>query len=256
MNRNKKVIVGATIFILCFIVGFFASHFLYGDKGKTLVAEIPEKGEAISQPISASGSESSPQPSEPIIEANETSSQSTDSLPEPEIIVEKIKRTGSTYSLKVKCENVPENMIVSFSILDLDLVSESGDFKRIPGISSGEYTVTAFNIADQTTIARKKVSGFAIVEEQQQQVGKMSASEFQSLLLNQSDNSLLGGRNPKVALYVSLKCVGLREDDFPANDIQHVRDKIANGIWKSASVTSVGYNERGQINSATISPVY
>ena len=253
MNKNKKIIIGSVVFILCFAVGFFVSHILTEGKDNVPAAKVSGDVETISKqrPFHEGGS-STPLPRT----FRENPSRATDLQPEPEIIVVNLRQTGSTYSLKVKCENVPTDMTINYKILGIDIVSENGEFKRIPGISSGKYTITAFNVADQQTIARKEVNGFAITEEPQQQVSKMTASEFQSLLLNQNDNTLLGGRNPKVSRYVALKCTGLREDDFPANDILHVREKIANGIWKSASVTSIGYNEQGLINSATISPIY
>ena len=78
----------------------------------------------------------------------------------------------------------------------------------------------------------------------------------QSLLLNQNDNSLLGGKNPKVARTVIIRAQGLEEGERAPGDILAVREKIANGIWTSARVVSVGYDNSGRINSVTIQPVY
>ena len=85
---------------------------------------------------------------------------------------------------------------------------------------------------------------------------EMTAAQFQALLLNQNDNSLLGGKNPKIAKSVALSFTDLKEGEKRPNDILAVREKIAFGIWSSARVVRVGYDESGRINSATIQPVY
>jgi len=87
-------------------------------------------------------------------------------------------------------------------------------------------------------------------------VNKMSAVEFQRLLLDQNDSSLLGGMNHGVAKRVSIIVRSLNEGDRKPEDILAVRDKIANGIWVSAIVNSVNYDSQGKINSIVISPIY
>lgn len=87
-------------------------------------------------------------------------------------------------------------------------------------------------------------------------VKKMSAVEFQRLLLDQNDSSLLGGMNHGVARRVSIIVRSLNEGDRKPEDILAVRDKIANGIWVSAIVNSVNYDSQGKINSIVISPIY
>lgn len=89
------------------------------------------------------------------------------------------------------------------------------------------------------------------------EVSRMSKDEFQSLLLNQKDNSLLGGKNPKVALSVIIRTQGMNEGERAPGDILAVREKIANGIWTSLRVVAVGYDDNsGKINSVTIQPIY
>lgn len=92
-------------------------------------------------------------------------------------------------------------------------------------------------------------------------VQKMTTGEFQSLLLNLHDNSLIAGRNlkarhPKVAESVSLSFEGMREGERRPTDIQEVRDKIANEQWESARVVSLGYDANGHVNAASIKPIY
>lgn len=87
-------------------------------------------------------------------------------------------------------------------------------------------------------------------------VNRMSASDFQRLLLDQNDSSVLGGKNPKVARTVSITVKSLRDGDKKPGDILAVREKIANGIWTSASVSSVNYDSQGRVNSVVIIPNY
>lgn len=246
MNK-KRILVGVGVFVLSLGIGFLAAH---------LLSESPSKAVAIDTSIPTPTPEPDPTPTPtPVPDPTPTPEPNPiPAPPEPILKVESLKLTGKTYTLVVRCENAPTGVTVNYKILDISMESETGVFTKIPGSNSGKYTVVALNKDTKVDIARKEVSGFNIIDDIP--VNKMSVSEFQTLLLNQGDNSLLGGKNPKVARFVSLKCVGLNDDDFPANDIQHVRDKIANGIWKSASVTSVGYNEQGQITSAIIRPIY
>ena len=254
MEKNKRILIGAGVFILSLGIGFVVPSLFTGNKEDTPMASPIQ--EPVSKAITATSSNTVDEGDIVLSPARVDSVQEreTSTVEKPQLKLVSLKRNGSTYTLIVNCENAPEDIVVHYKILGLDFVSETGVFRKVPGISSGKFTVTAFNSEDMSTIARKEISGFNLIDEHP--VEKMSASEFQSLLLNQKDNSLLGGKNPKVAKYVALHCVGLNEGDFPANDIQHVREKIANGIWSTCIVNHVGYNERGQINSATIRPVY
>ncbi len=254
MEKNKRILIGAGVFILSLGIGLVIPSLFTGNKEeKPITGHLPEP---VPKTITTTSSHIVDEGDVINSPAHVDSVHERDAsiLQEPQLKLVSLKRNGSTYTLIVKCENVPEDIVVLYKILGLDVVSETGEFRRVPGISSGKFTVTAFNSEDMSTIARKEISGFNLVDEHPME--KMSASDFQTLLLNQNDNSLLGGKNPKVAKYVALHCVGLNEGDFPANDIQHVREKIANGIWSTCIVNNVGYNERGQINSATIRPVY
>lgn len=84
---------------------------------------------------------------------------------------------------------------------------------------------------------------------------KMSAAEFQSLIAG-GDNSILGGKNPKVSKSISFSVSGLREGERRPQDVVGIREKVGNGVWASFTVSSVGYDAQGKINSAIIVPHY
>jgi len=247
MNANLKYLLGGATFLLCAGGGYFVTKAIKGISVK-----------------------SEPQPSGPIEVAVKTTDEviKEDTLPsttedphvpdnvvtEPVKIATVVKKTGSDYTLQVTCTNVPENVILRFEIPDLKMKNTDGYFIRIPGRKSGSYKVNVSNSVTGEILASKVVSGFAKVDEPVANL--MTASEFQSLLLNQNDNSLLGGKHPKVAKSVSLSFEGLHDDDKRPNDILAVREKISFGIWSSAKVLRVGYDENGRINSARIQPIY
>lgn len=84
---------------------------------------------------------------------------------------------------------------------------------------------------------------------------KMSAAEFQNLIVG-GDNSILGGKNPKVAKTIQFSVDGLREGDRRPQDVVGIREKVGNGIWTSFRVSTVGYDSQGKIDSAVIVPNY
>lgn len=84
---------------------------------------------------------------------------------------------------------------------------------------------------------------------------KLSAAQF-SGLMHSGDVSILGGKNPKVAKVVTIHVAGARSDDRRPDDIQAVRDKVSNGIWSGYTVSGVGYDGNGKINSVTVQPSY
>lgn len=101
----------------------------------------------------------------------------------------------------------------------------------------------------------EKAKAKAEVAKAKMEQNRMSAAEFQ-MLISGGDNSILGGKNPKVAKTISFSVSGLREGDRHPQDIVGIRAKVGNGIWTSFSVHSVGYDSQGRINSAVIVPNY
>ena len=247
MNANLKYLLGCATFLLCAGGGYFVTKAIKGS---------PDKNE--------------PQPSGPIeVSVKTTDEEIKDTLPSttedtrvPEMSATEpvriasvvVKKAGSDYTLEVICTNVPENVILGYEIPDLKMKNTDGFFIRIPGRKSGSYKVNVTNNVTGEILASKVVSGFVKADEPVADL--MTASEFQTLLLNQNDNSLLGGKHPKVAKSISLSFEGLKDGERKPNDILDVRLKIANEIWNSAKVLRVGYDESGRINSARIQPIY
>jgi hypothetical protein len=165
-----------------------------------------------------------------------------------------VKKIGDEYTLQITCTDVPTNVILEYEIPDLKLKNSDGYFTRIPGRKSGSYLVNVTNGSTGEILATKIVNGFKIIEEKA--VELMNSGEFQSLLLDEGDNSLLGGKHPKVAKFVVFTFEGLHEGDKIPGDVLAIREKISFGIWTSAKVLWVGYDENGRINSAKIRPIY
>ena len=119
-----------------------------------------------------------------------------------------------------------------------------------------------------------RVSGFMPIEnEDSQKSGEtvqekpkkplITKDEFETKMLNPNDNSLVVARRATdkktvLAHGFSITIVGMAtsEKNLPT-DVEGIHDKIHFGIWKSARVIELVYNEKtGQVTKATISPVY
>lgn len=238
MNDNSKKLIAVMLFVVTCIIAFFITKSCIKDESDSSVLFLPEVPEEITE--------------DSMVVDTTTLAPPFNS---PKLRVVKKDRKVNFYSLQVTCNNLPDDIEIYYVIEELNRKSSDGKFDYLPGCNNGKYTVIAIDSESNEKIATLIVDGFNPIAEEIS-VTKMTISEFQKLMLNQNDNSLLGGKNPRVALYVKLTCAGLRDGDFAAGDIQHVRDKVANGIWKSATVVDVNYNEKGQINAATIRPVY
>ena len=233
MNANKKFLFGCGVFVVCAIVGFLLTRFAQ-DRIDGNESDKPDT--TIIDPVDP--------------EVN------VDSLEQQPVKIESMvkKTSNNVYSLQISCSNVPDDAVLVYEIPDLQKKNSDGYFTQIPGRKSGSYKVIVKNHATNEVLASKDVSGFKLIEEKP--VETMSAGEFQALLLNQNDNSLLGGKNPKVAKSIAFSFEGLNDGDKRPGDILSVREKIAYGIWSSARVLRVGYDEKGRINSVKIQPVY
>lgn len=240
MEINKKLLLYIGVFILFIIIGFGVS-WLIKESGETTMTTGNDGGTPI---------ETVNEPVKPVKE---------DVLPIT-IVVDQQQKNGNGYTLQVHAENVPKAITPLFKIEQIGRKSTDGTFTSIPGIQSGRYIVRVVDNSTGEELASLEVAGFDVIkqepQEQEPTISKMSAGEFQPLLLNQNDNSLLGGKNPKVARVVNIRTQGLEEGDRAPGDILAVREKIANGIWASARVIGVGYDNSGRINSVTIQPVY
>lgn len=245
MNKNLKYGLIAGVFLLCVGIGFLATKL-----GKDNVKETNDSS------ISQNGGSEEHNPTvvkQDTLQTNKVKDEH-ESLEPIKIVSKDVKRVGNFYSLRMVCVNIPKNVIISYEIPALKRKSRDGYFTKIPGCKSGSYQLNVINAKTKDILLSEVVSGFLPVEEAK--VEKMTAGQFQALLLNQNDNSLLGGKNPKIARSIMLSFVGLEEGEKRPNDILAVREKIAFGIWSSARVLQVGYDDSGRINSAIIQPVY
>ena len=247
MEFNKKYLLYIGVFILFILVGFGASKLIKGC-GRT---SEPVNNGIVSEPTNGSGEDGATISQEPTVQQE---------VAEIKIVVDKKQQNGNSYTLQVHADNVPNTVEPLFKIDQIGRKSTNGLFTNIPGILSGKYIVKLVDNSNGEELASLEVVGFDVikvdVEKTESVVSGMSAGEFQSLLLNQNDNSLLGGKNPKVARTVVIRTQGMNEGEKAPGDILAVREKIANGIWTSARVVSVGYDNSGRINSVTIQPIY
>lgn len=247
MNNNIKYALCAGIFLLCVGIGFLATRLGKDDvKEQVSVNSVNKPTESVvtSSPDAIADSQKIE------VDVPELSSNS-----DPIRLVSKVvKKVGNYYTLTLVCANIPKDVLIIYEIPALKLSNANGKFTKIPGSKSGSYLVNIINSKTKEVLLSESVSGFVQIEEAK--IEKMTAAQFQALLLNQNDNSLLGGKNPKIAKSVALSFTDLKEGEKRPNDILAVREKIAFGIWSSARVVRVGYDESGRINSATIQPVY
>lgn len=245
MNNNLKYALMAGIFLLCVGIGFLVTR-IGKDNVKETADNMPNK-EVSGMAPSSSGVET-----DSIIEPG--AKGHVDEQAPIKIVSKEVKKVGNFYTLRVVCINIPKDVTISYEIPALKKKSIDGIFSKIPGCKSGSYLLNVINVKNNDILLSEEVSGFLLIEDAK--VEKMSASQFQALLLNQNDNSLLGGKNPKIARNITLSFTGLQDGEKRPSDILAIREKIAFGIWSSARVLQVGYDDNGRINSARIQPVY
>jgi len=92
-----------------------------------------------------------------------------------------------------------------------------------------------------------------VVEVKKPEMERKSAKWFETLLVNESDNTLLGG-NTYVAKNIKFSFIGLKEGENRPYDVLGIREKLyTTQVWKKVSVSKVGYDEvTGKIVSAVI----
>lgn len=239
MNNKLKYALCVGLFLICVGIGFLVTKFGKEGVKEFLSVSVTEKKDSLS--------------SDTII--INLKPKEVKELPAPmEIVSKEVKKEGKYYTLRMECDNLPTDVNISYEIPELKMKNASGAFTKIPGCKSGCYIVNIVDAKTNDILLSESVSGFVLIDDVL--VDKMTAAQFQTLLLNQNDNSLLGGKHPKIAKYVALTFTDLQEGEQRPNDILAVREKIAFGIWSSARVLHVGYDENGRINSARIQPVY
>lgn len=180
---------------------------------------------------------------------------------------------GDGYRFRCTCTGVPEGTNIHYELWSNRLVqsSKDGNFKNVPGIAGGKYKLCLVKDENENLVTIR-VPGFMPVENKDSpKPGKaepekkmlISKDEFEAKMLNPNDNSLVVARRATdkktvLAHGFSITIVGMAtsEKNLPT-DIEGIHDKIHFGIWKSARVIELVYNEKtGQVTKATISPVY
>lgn len=180
---------------------------------------------------------------------------------------------GDGYRFRCTCTGVPEGTNIHYELWSNRLVqsSKDGNFKNVPGIAGGKYKLCLVKDENENLVTIR-VPGFMPVENKDSPgPGKaepekkmlISKDEFEAKMLNPNDNSLVVARRATdkktvLAHGFSITIVGMAtsEKNLPT-DIEGIHDKIHFGIWKSARVIELVYNEKtGQVTKATISPVY
>lgn len=287
-TNSAKYLILAGIFVVTFGIGYFGVKVVCNSKStdKETIAqndkETSAKGE---KPLTPPNKKKSPEApadtvaTQPAI--TETQGQ-TNPGQEASINKEKISLNpskpelwGDSYRFKCTCTGVPEGTNIHYELWSNRLVqsSQDGNFKNVPGIAGGKYKLCLVKDENENLVTIR-VSGFMPIEnEDSQKSGEtgqekpkkplITKDEFEKKMLNPNDNSLVVARratdkNTVLAHGFSITIVGMAtsEKNLPT-DIEGIHDKIHFGIWKSASVIELVYNEKtGQVTKATISPVY
>lgn len=182
---------------------------------------------------------------------------------------------GNSYRFRCTCTGVPEGTNIHYELWSNRLVqlSKDGNFKNVPGIAGGKYKLCLVKDENENLVTIR-VSGFMPVENEDSPESEeavlekpkkmlITKDEFEAKMLNPNDNSLVVARRATdkktvLAHGFSITIVGMAtsEKNLPT-DIEGIHDKIHFGIWKSARVIELVYNEKtGQVTKATISPIY
>ena len=285
-RNSTKYLILAGIFVVTFGIGYFGVKVVCNSKStdKETIAqndkESSAKGEkTLTPPVEKKSSEAQADTvaTQPAI--TETQGQ-TNPIQETSIKREQISLNpskpelwGDGYRFRCTCTGVPEGTNIHYELWSNRLVqsSKDGNFKNVPGIAGGKYKLCLVKDENENLVTIP-VSGFMPIEnEDPSGPGKaepekkmlISKDEFEAKMLNPNDNSLVVARRATdkktvLAHGFSITIVGMAtsEKNLPT-DIEGIHDKIHFGIWKSARVIELVYNEKtGQVTKATISPVY
>ncbi len=195
------------------------------------------------------------------------------------ISISKPKLNDDCYSFVVTANNLPQNESVYYELYNIKGMkvksSTNGSFSGIPGVPGGKYIVWLVGsksgklkstfvqgcIPTNTENNIKNGKEDEIVERPRKML--VTKEDFQSKLLNANDMTLKMSRkaSDKKSLlsknfYVVVINMNSDENKKPT-DIEGVREKIHFGIWKSASVTDISYDEAtGQVTRVVIKPIY
>ena len=201
------------------------------------------------------------------IQQNEPYSELNDSVSDPNppgpIVALIIKNTApvldkskKSYSFNVEVQNVPEGSTPLFVLTEpfdsAKVVAQNNDghFKQIKASrNNGAYQL--YVSAKGAETITQTITGFDEIK--QENVKKMSAAELESLLLN-SPYSVMD--HPQINSKCSIKCTNLKSGDPRPESLTAITQRISMGTWVGLTVTGVGYDDLGRINSVSIVAKY
>lgn len=284
-TNSTKYLLLAGIFVVTFGIGYFGVKVVCNSKStdKETIAqndkETSAKGE---KPLTPPNKKKSPEAQDTVATQPAIAETQGQTNPGQEASINKEKISlnpskpelwGDSYRFKCTCTGVPEETNIHYELWSDRLVqsSKDGNFKNVPGIAGGKYKLCLVKDENENLVTIR-VSGFVPIENEdstesggavQKKKMLITKDEFEKKMLNPNDNSLVVARRATdkktvLAHGFSITIVGMAttEKNLPT-DIEGIHDKIHFGIWKSARVIELVYNEKtGQVTKATISPVY
>ena len=164
-------------------------------------------------------------------------------------------KDSKTYTLKVVVRKAPKDAKLQYALLKTAdgtpfMESEEAVLKGIAPSESqvASYFVKVSGTVGSTTIAPvlQEVTGFGVVKEVEQ---KMTATELQELIDQKSASAM---DHPSIAPQVKIAYTGLAADDVKPETLADVVNNLKMDIWTKATVSNVGYDDMGRINSVTI----
>lgn len=283
-TNSTKYLLLAGIFVVTFGIGYFGVKVVCNSKStdKETIAqndkETSAKGE---KPLTPPNKKKSPEAQDTVATQPAIAETQGQTNPGQEASINKEKISlnpskpelwGDSYRFKCTCTGVPEETNIHYELWSDRLVqsSKDGNFKNVPGIAGGKYKLCLVKDENENLVTIR-VSGFMPIKNEDspepggavQKKPLITKDEFEAKMLNPNDNSLVVARRATdkktvLAHGFSITIVGMAtsEKNLPT-DIEGIHDKIHFGIWKSAHVIDLVYNEKtGQVTKATISPVY
>lgn len=204
--------------------------------------------------------------------------------PKVSISATKPKLNGDSYSFVVTAINMPQNESPSFELYNKSVKlqsSSNGVFSNVPGVAGGKYivwlvgsksgrltstTIRGCNLprteADNKSVATDSVKQETAKPEKPKKM-LITKDEFQSRLLNANDMTLKMARKASDKQSILSKNFNVAvidmnpEENKKPSDVEGVREKIHFGIWKSATVVDISYDEAtGQVTRVVVKPVY
>ena len=140
MNRNLKYALCVGVFLLCVGIGFLITRLGKTDVSERATSSVSEK-EVPARSVAVADSS----------ETNVESSEVKEQLAPMKIISKNVKKTGTFYTLRIECSDIPKNVSIYYEIPELRRKSDNGVFTKIPGSKSGSYLVNVVNAQTKET---------------------------------------------------------------------------------------------------------